>query len=117
MAAFAFALPILPGQEEVVRRLCEEFSGSEALQEGFSEPRERLGITRVKVWAQRIAMGQALIVYWEAEDPQRTLRKIADSQDRFSEWLRELIGSAAPAIDFTKDQPLPNELLFAWQQH
>jgi hypothetical protein len=39
MAVVAFALPILPGQEEVVRRMGEAVSGSEELREGYEESR------------------------------------------------------------------------------
>ncbi len=112
MASFAFALPVLPGQEEIVRRMGEAVSGE--IREEYEESRKRLGISEEKVWVQRTPIGQAIIVYWETEDPQRTLREMADSQDGFDKRFRQLIETAAPAIDLTKDQPLSNELLFEW---
>jgi hypothetical protein len=114
MGAFAFTLPILPGQEEAVRRIGELVSGSGELREEYEESRRKLRITQEKVWIQRTPIGQAMIVYWETDDPQRTLREIADSQDEFVKQFRELILSAAPALDLSKEQPLPNELLFSW---
>jgi hypothetical protein len=114
MAAFAFALPVLPGQEEVVRRMGEAVSGPGETREEYKESRKRLGISEEKVWVQRTPIGQAIIVYWETEDPQRTLREIADSQDEFDKKFRQLIETAAPAIDLTKTDPLSNELLFEW---
>ena len=69
MAAVAFALPILPGQEHVVRSIGEAVSGE--LREAYEESRKRLGISEEKVWIQRTPIGQAIIVYWETEDPQR----------------------------------------------
>jgi len=42
---------------------------------------------------------------------------MADAQDEFDKQFRELIESAAPAIDLAKDNPLSNELLFQWQPH
>jgi len=113
MAAVAFALPILPGQEEVVRRMGEAVSGE--LRKEYEESRKRLGIIEEKVWVQRTPIGQTMIVYWETEDPQRTLREIAESQDEFDSRFRQMIETAAPAIDLTKEQPLSNELLFTWQ--
>lgn len=68
------------------------------------------------MWVQRTPIGPAIIVYWETEDPQRTLREIADSQDEFDKRFKELIESAAPAVDLTKEHPLSNELLFAWRR-
>jgi len=115
MASFAFALPVLPGQEEIVRRMGEAVSGE--IREEYEESRKRLGISEEKVWVQRTPIGQAIIVYWETEDPQRTLREMADSQDGFDKRFRQLIETAAPAIDLTKDQPLSNELLFAWRAY
>jgi len=117
MAAVAFALPILPGQEEAVRSMGEAVSGSGELREAYEESRKRLGISEEKVWLQRTPIGQALIVYWETEDPQRILREIAESQDEFDKRFRELIGSSAPAIDLGKEEPLSSELLFTWQAH
>ena len=46
---------------------------------------------------QQTPIGQAVIVYWETEDPQRTLREIANSQDEFVKQFRELIFSAVRA--------------------
>ncbi len=116
MAEVAFALPILPGQEDVVRSMGEAVSGSGELREAYEESRNRLGISEEKVWIQRTPIGPAIIVYWETEDPQRTLREIADSQDEFDKRFKELIESAAPAVDLTKEHPLSNELLFAWRR-
>jgi hypothetical protein len=115
MAAFAFSLPILPGQEDEVRRISELVSGSGELRKGYEESRKKLGVSEEKVWLQRTPIGQTLIVYWETDDPQRTLRDIAATQDEVVKPLRELILSVAPGIDLSSEQPLPNELLFSWQ--
>ena len=45
MTAFAFALPILPGQEDLVRSIGEMVSGSGELREQYEESRKRLGIS------------------------------------------------------------------------
>ena len=115
MAAFAFALPILPGQEETVRSMGAAVSGSKQFREEYEASRKKLGISEEKVWVQRTPIGYAIVVYWETEDPQRTLREMADSQDEFDKDFRRLIETAAPAVDFGQEQPLSNELLFEWQ--
>ncbi len=112
MAAVAFALPILPGREDLVRSVGEAVSDSGELREEYEGSRKRLGIREEKVWVQRMPIGASLIVYWETEDPQRTLREIADSQDRVDKKFRELIEDAAPALDLSQKNPLSNELLF-----
>ncbi len=52
MAAVAFALPILPGQEDAVRSMGEAVSGSGELRKEYEESRKRLGISEEKVWIQ-----------------------------------------------------------------
>ncbi len=112
MAVVAFALPILPGQEDLVRQMGEDVSGD--LREKYEESRKRLGIREEKVWMQRTPIGHSIIVYWETEDPQRTLRKIANAQDEVDKRFRQLVENAAPAIDLSQKNPLSNELLFEW---
>jgi hypothetical protein len=116
MAVVAFALPIMPGQEDLVRSFGEELSGSGELRERYEESRKMLGISEEKVWIQRTPIGQSVIVYWETEDPQRTLREMAGAQDEVDKKFRQIIENAAPAIDLSKETPLSNELLFEWQQ-
>lgn len=116
MAAFAFTLPVLPGQDGAVRSIGEALSGSGELQEAYEASRESLGIREEKVWVQTTPIGQALVVYWETEDPQRTLRALADSQDEVVERFRNLIMSAAPTLNLSGDRPINSELLFSWPE-
>src|SRR4051794_15805378 len=111
MAVVAFALPILPGQEGLVRSLAEMVSGSGEHRERYEESRKMLGISEEKVWLQKTPIGQSIVVYWETEDPQRTLREMADSQDEVDKKFRQVVENAAPAIDFSKENPFSNELL------
>ena len=117
MAAVAFALPILPGQEDLVLRFGKAVSDSGDLRGEYEESRRRLGIREEKVWIQRTPIGASIIVYWETADPQRTLREIAESQDRVDQKLRELIEDAAPALDLSQENHLSNELLFELDHH
>jgi hypothetical protein len=107
MAAVAFALPILPGQEDLVRSLGEAVSGSGELREEYEESRKRLGIREEKVWVQRTPIGASIIVYWETDDPQRTLREIADSQDEFDKKFKQVVENAAPALNLSQETPYP----------
>ncbi len=116
MAAVAFALPILPGQEDLVRSMGEAVSGSGELREGYEESRKRLGIREEKVWIQRTPIGASIIVYWDTDDPQRTLREMANAQDEVDKDFRQIVENAAPALDLSKENPLANELLFEWHQ-
>jgi hypothetical protein len=46
MPAFAFGLPVLPGQEGMIRRMSEEVSSSDSLQNAYAQSRRDLGITK-----------------------------------------------------------------------
>ncbi|HVF00733.1 MAG TPA: hypothetical protein VNA27_05260 [Rubrobacteraceae bacterium] len=87
---------------------------SKDLRGDYEESRRKLGITEEKVWVQRTPIGQSIIVYWETEDPQRTLREMAASQDEFDRKFRELIESSAPTMNLAGEKPILNELLFEW---
>ena len=114
MASFASVPPVLPDQEENIRHLSEAIGGSGPLREEYEASRRRLGINEEKVWVQRTPIGKTVVVYWETEDPQRALREMADSQDEVDNVLKQFIETTAPAIDFTKEQPLSNELILEW---
>lgn len=115
MPAVAFALPILPGQEENIRLMSEEVLRPGPLREAYEESRRNLGISREAAWLQSTPVGDMMIVYWESDDPQYVLREIAASQDQFDDRFRQFIQSAAPAVDLSREQPLSNVLLFEWQ--
>jgi hypothetical protein len=115
MPAVAFALPILPGQEENVKFMTEEVLRPGPLREAYEESRRNLGISREMAWLQPTPVGDMMIVYWESDDPQYVLREIADSQDQFDLQFRQFIQGSAPAIDLDREQPLANSLLFDWQ--
>ena len=115
MAAIAFALPVLPGQEETVIRMSEETLRPGPLREAYEESRRNLGISREMAWLQPTAVGDMIIVYWESDDLQYVLREIATSQDQFDSRFRQFIENSAPAIGFNGDKPLSNKLLFEWQ--
>jgi hypothetical protein len=61
MAVVAFALPVLPGQEDLVRSIAEMVSGSGELREGYEASRKTLGISEEKVWLQRTPIGHSIL--------------------------------------------------------
>jgi hypothetical protein len=84
-----FATPIVEGRIDDVRRFCEEM-GAGARAKEHDESRRRMGFRSVKVWVQRVRNKRAvLIAYWEAEDIERVVREMAESQEPFDVWFRE----------------------------
>ncbi len=120
MPAVAFALPVLPGQEENMRRLSEEVLASGKLRDAYEESRRKLGINREMAWLQPTPVGDMVIVYWESDDMQYVLREIAASQDHFDSRFRQFIQSSVPGMSLPgeeplTEEPLTNKLLFEWQ--
>jgi len=110
MASYSFAIPILPGKTEAVRRLATEASGPRRSE--MDEFQQRVGITKQEVWLQQTPQGDLSIVYFEAADPGRMFQELASSDKPFDRWyaqqLKEIHG-----ID--PSQPLPpNELIIEW---
>lgn len=102
MARYAFALPILPGQEDADRRLISDMQG--ARRADFEASRKRLGIKAERVWHQVTPQGTTAVVYLEADDLGALFHGLAASQEPFDVWWRGKV-LEIHGIDLT--QPLP----------
>ena len=107
-----FAMPLVPGQAATVRRMHQEALG--ARRGEYEESRRRLGITEERAWIQSTPMGDMVLVYLEAEDPQRALQGMAESQEPFDVWFRQYIQDAH-RVDITREQASPPEPAFEWR--
>jgi hypothetical protein len=87
VAVYCFTQPIQPGKRDEARSIFEEVSGPRRSE--YEASRRRLGIRREKVWFQSSPNGEMAVVYWEGDDPRRSLQQFADSDDPFDEWLKE----------------------------
>jgi hypothetical protein len=102
-------------QEEPWRRFLQEHSGSRY--DEYAESRRNLGISDESVWlAPKPSGGGIAVVYLEAEDLERALRELAESEVPFDTWyeaqMRKLLG-----CDFARLPRLARgELLFAWRE-
>jgi hypothetical protein len=114
-----FVWQVSADQEEPWRRFLQELSGSRY--EEYAESRRRLSIFAESVWFAPKPSGGGIAVVWlEAEDPERALRKLfaelAASETSFDSWFRremhELFG-----CDFAQlPRAARSELLFAWRE-
>lgn len=66
MAAYAFVLPILPGQEETDRRLFTALQGPRRAE--YAAAWRQQGVTAERVWHQQTPEGTLAVVYLEADD-------------------------------------------------
>jgi hypothetical protein len=107
-----FAMPLVSGGADTVRRMREEALG--ARRSEYEESRRRLGITDERAWIQSTPTGEMVLVYLEAEDPQRALQGMAESQEPFDVWFRQYI-QEAHAVDIATEQAPPPESVFEWR--
>ncbi len=105
MAAVAFAVPIIPGQESNFRSFLSEMGG--ARREDYLSTRERQGITREVLWQQQTSEGTMAIVYLEADDIEGFFRDVATANDPFGQWFRGTVQSVH-GLDLS--QPIPGGL-------
>ena len=113
--ASLFVWQVTADQEEPWRRFLQELSGPRF--EEYTKSRRRLGIFAESVWfAPRPSGGGTAVVFLEAEDPERALRELAESEVPFDMWyetqMHKLFG-----CDFARLTRVPSgERLFAWRE-
>ena len=113
--ASLFAWQVSADQEEPWRRFLQELSGSR--REEYAESRRRRNISAESVWfAPKPSGGGIAILCLEADDLERALRELAESEGPFDMWfetqLRKLFG-----CDFTRLPRIASgERLFAWRE-
>jgi hypothetical protein len=112
MAVYAFAVPILAGQEEADRRFFAELQGPR--QQEYETTWRRLGVRADRIWHQVTPDGTMAVVYLEADDMDRFFAEVATGTDPFLVWFRSQI-LAIHGLDLTQPLPgPPNTLLHDW---
>ncbi len=86
MAEVAFAIPILPGQEQLDRETFQELEGARRAE--YEAVLAEAGITRHAVWHQETPDGTLAIVYMQADD-ESGVGKFAASDAPLNRWFRE----------------------------
>ena len=108
MAEFAFAVPVLPGQEQLDRETLSEMSG--ARRDEYQAAAQEVGITRQIVWHQQTPDGTIAVVYVEADDPASALGQFGSSDEPLNRWFRDRM-KEVHGIDISEPGP-PAEKVF-----
>lgn len=106
MAEIVFAVPLLPGKEELDRRVMDEMADSR--RDEYEAALREAGITRQAIWHQETPDGTVALVYIEANDPdaaQRFTSSGADISRWFVEKMQEVHG-----IDISGPPPPVNKV-------
>ncbi len=94
---------------------------SEAGQKGeHVETCRRLGISVESIWfVPKMGGGGTAVVYLEAEDPERTMRELVDSETLFDSWglrgMGRFFGFGFSLDSVRASRVTGGELLFAWR--
>lgn len=101
---FMFVAPV--ADVAGLQRIAAELRGPR--HDAYVAAREQLGIHREAAFLETTGAGNALVVYWRADDPVASLHALAGSHDPFDAWLAE---------QAARVHPLPLEQLVAIASH
>jgi hypothetical protein len=87
MPGFAFAVPVVPGKEELERKTLEEIAGPR-LAEHEAAMRDA-GISRHAAWHHQTPDATLALVYMEAPE-EAAIRKFTASDAPFNAWFSEV---------------------------
>lgn len=91
---FLFVAPLSPDGAHEIRTVASELMG--ARHDAYVAARQRLGIRREAAFFQSTPQGNAIVVYWLADDPQAALDGWLASTDPLDVWLRDKAAAVHP---------------------
>jgi len=114
MVNYCFALPILPGGVEEIKKFAQENTSTKEHDEFY----KIAGVLREHVWIQRAPPRSGApdleIVSMETNDPSQMFKEFTTSNHPWAVKFREY-AKKAYAADLTGPPPPPNENVIAWE--
>ena len=101
MPEIVFAIPVVPGKEQLDRQTLAEMTG--ARRNEYEASLKDAGIKRQAVWHQQTPDGTLALVYIMADDPDAAQR-FSSSDAPLNRWFREQM-QEVHGVDIS--QPLP----------
>jgi hypothetical protein len=101
MHEIVFAIPVVPGKEDLDRQVLDEIAG--ARRDDYDASLGDAGIVRQAVWHQETPDGTLALVYVVAEDPDAAQR-FSSSDAPLNAWFRDRM-KVVHGVDIS--QPLP----------
>jgi Family of unknown function (DUF6176) len=106
MAEIVFAVPVLPGKEELDRETLDEMVGSR--RDEYEAALKEAGIGRQAIWHQETPDGTLAMVYIEADNPDAAQR-FTSSDAEISKWFVERM-KEVHGIDVSQPPPPVNKV-------
>jgi hypothetical protein len=101
LPGFAFAMPVVPGKEELDRKTLEELAGPRRAENEVAM--RDAGITRQAVWHQQTPDGTLAVVYMEARN-EAAIGLYGASDAPFNTWFREVM-KEVHGVDISQPGP------------
>ncbi len=111
MAAYAFAIPILPGKTDEWKAAIKEIAESRRAE--WAEREKRLGINTEKIWLQRTPMGDMVVLSWDVDDFETAFRMLMTSDHPFDKEFRQRVVQDLHGMNPADPPPPANELVFS----
>jgi hypothetical protein len=102
MSGFAFAIPVMPGKQELDRKTFEEMV--DGRRDEYEAALRKAGLTRQTVWHQETPDGILAVVYVEGDDPARGLAQFGSSDEPLNAWFREQM-KEVHGVDISEVEP------------
>ena len=109
MANYCFAVPVLPGGDQLMKKWNKDSIVNNA---DHDRVFRSAGISREQLWTESTPMGTFAVVSFETKDPAQAFKVLGTSTDPWAARFREFLAKAH-GLDFSKPAPL-NELLVDW---
>jgi hypothetical protein len=106
MAEIVFAIPVVPGKEELDRETLDEMAGSRRVE--YETALNDAGITRQAVWHQQTPDGTLAVVYIEADNPD-AVQRFNSSDSEISRWFLERM-QEVHGVDVSQPPPPVNNV-------
>ena len=105
MPGFAFAVPVVSGNEELDRKTLEEIAGPAEHEAAMRDA----GISRHAAWHQQTPDGTLALVYMEAPD-EAAIGRFTASDAPFNAWFREVM-KEVHGVDISQPGPPVTKVL------
>jgi len=101
MQTFCAAFPVLPGKTEEGREFAKTCMGPRRAE--YAESLKAGGITQESWFLQKTPQGDLVIVYFEAENVEKSFETLAKSKTPFGAWFKQQVKSVT---GFDLEQPM-----------